>query len=153
MRVVGTGAPAALTLGMREHEIKDLSDELEHRRQVADDAMKLEIEQERTLTSTRDGGRSPTEFVAAIVAMQDAISRAQPTAEGWFVVTGPTWLLDPAIRSAAIDAVERLVDALRRFADEERRASEELRDAIRDASAWGYTLLRLDHAVNFGLDQ
>jgi hypothetical protein len=152
MKVVGTGSPVALTLRLREREIKGLSDELEHRRRVADEAMETALDQGRDLTSVRDDGRTPAEIVSAIVVMQDVIARATPNAENRLVVTGPTWLLAPAIRGAAIDASERLVDALRRFADEHEWAAEDLRDAVGDASAWSETLIGLDHAESFGLD-
>ncbi|WP_324908457.1 hypothetical protein [Baekduia sp.] len=150
MKVVGTGAPVALTLRLRERELRGLSDELEHRRRVVDEAMETAIDQGRGFVSERDDGRTSAEIVLAIVAMQDLITRAVPNAESRFVITGPTWLLGPAIRGASIDATERLVDALRKFADSGRSA-EGLRDAVGDASAWSETLIGLDHAENFGL--
>ncbi|HET6507400.1 MAG TPA: hypothetical protein VFG42_11485 [Baekduia sp.] len=115
-----------------------------------DEAMETAIDQGRGFVSERDDGRTSAEIVLAIVAMQDLITRAVPNAESRFVITGPTWLLGPAIRGASIDATERLVDALRKFADSGRSA-EGLRDAVGDASAWSETLIGLDHAENFGL--
>lgn len=150
MKVVGTGSPTALTLRLREREIKGLSDELEQRRLVADEAMDTALDQGRALTPIREDGRTPAEVVSAIVAMQDVISRAILNAEHRFVVTGPTWLLAPAIRGAAIDACERLVDAFWRFANEDGGTAEELRDAVGDASAWSETLIGLEHAESFG---
>jgi hypothetical protein len=44
MKVVGTGSPVVLTLRLREREIKGLSDELDHRRRVADEAMETASE-------------------------------------------------------------------------------------------------------------
>lgn len=152
MKVVGTGSPLALTLRLREREIKGLSEELEQRRRVADDAVETALDGGRDLASVRDGGRTPAEIGVAAVAMQDVIARASANAEGRYVVTGPTWLLAPAIRGASIDASERLVEALRRFADENVGSAEELRDAVGDASAWSETLIGLDHAESFGLD-
>lgn len=151
MKVVGTGSPVMLTLRLRERETKGLSDELDHRRRVADEAMETALERGRDLSAVRDDGRTPVEVAQAIVVMQDLIARATPNAQERVVVTGPTWLLGPAIRGASIDAAERLVDALRRFADEDRGSAEELRDAVGDASAWSETLIGLDHAESFGL--
>jgi hypothetical protein len=152
MKVVGTGSPAALTLRLREREVHGLSDELEERRRVADEAMDTALGQGRGLTSMRDDGPTPTEIVLAILAMQDTIARTTPNAQGRYVVTGPTWLLAPAIRGASIEASERLVEALRRFADEDSPSAEELRDAVGDAAAWSETLIGLDHAEKFGLE-
>jgi hypothetical protein len=152
MKVVGTGSPVALTLRLREREITGLSEELDHRRRVADEAMEAARERGRDLSAVRDDGRTPGEVAGAIVVMQEVIARAVPNAQERLVVTGPTWLLAPAIRGASIEASERLVDALRRFADENVGSAEELRDAVGDAAAWSETLIGLDHAESFGLD-
>ena len=65
MKVVGTGSPVALTLRLREREIKGLSDELDHRRRVADEAMETALERGRDLSAVRDDGRTPAEVVFA----------------------------------------------------------------------------------------
>lgn len=154
MKVVGTGSPLALTLRLREREIKGLSEELEQRCRVADDAVQTALDGGRDLSSVRDAGRTPAEIGVAVVAMQDVIARASANAEGRYVVTGPTWLLGPTIRGASIEASERLVEVLRRFADggSDAPPSEELRDAVGDAAAWSETLMGLEHAERFGVD-
>jgi hypothetical protein len=80
MKVVGSGSPVALTLRLREREINGLSDELDHRRRVADEAMETALGRGRDLSAVRDDGRTPGEVAGAIVVRRPATPPEASTA-------------------------------------------------------------------------
>jgi hypothetical protein len=66
---------------------------------------------------------------------------------------GPTWLLDPILRSAAAEAVTRLSDAIDAFrSDTARIGPEQLRSALEVTCACTATLIGLDHAQNHAVE-
>jgi hypothetical protein len=145
VKVTGTGNPASLTLRLRECEVKGLHEELRHREAVAEDA----------LANGDDLGRVdrklPIDVREAAVAMQRRLDAATLDQHGRVVLTGPTWLLGPAIICATLEAGERLSAAMRRFVDDDGDSAEELRDALACASAWSATMIGYDHVERFGL--
>jgi hypothetical protein len=144
MKVIGIGNPAALTLRLREREVKGLDEELRHRAAVAEDAQ---------VTGTplvRIDRKSATEVIVAVAALRDRLATTGPNEQGRVVVTGPTWLLGPAIICATIEASEQLAGAMRRFVDGDGCTATELREAVSDATAWSETLIGYDHVENHG---
>jgi hypothetical protein len=146
MKVTGTGNPASLTLRLREREVAGLKEELGHRAAVADDAATSPADQ-----STASGRPGPDDILAAVTAMLDQLAATSANEQGRVVVSGPTWLLAPAIRGATAEAAEQLVSVLRRFTRDGDTTPEELRDAISAASAWSETLMGSEHVQNHGL--
>lgn len=144
MKVTGTGNPASLTLRLREREVAGLKEELDHRAAVADDAT-------ASSSSPRAGRCGPDEILVAVTAMLDQLAATSANEQGRVVVSGPTWLLAPAIRGATAEAAEHLVSVLRRFARDGDAAPEDLRDAIAAASAWSETLMGSEHVLRHGL--
>lgn len=138
MKVTGTGNPASLTLRLREREVAGLNEELGHRAAVADDA------------ATQGASDSDT-VLATVTVMLDQLAATKVNEQGRVVVSGPTWLLAPAIRGATAEAAEHLVSVLRRFTRDGDAAPEELRDAIAAASAWSETLMGSEHVLRHGL--
>jgi hypothetical protein len=138
MKVTGTGNPASLTLRLREREVAGLKEELGHRAAVADDA------------ATQGASDSDT-VLATVTVMLDQLAATKVNEQGRVVVSGPTWLLAPAIRGATAEAAEHLVSVLRRFTRDGDAAPEELRDAIAAASAWSETLMGSEHVLRHGL--
>jgi hypothetical protein len=151
MKVIGTGGPAVLTLRLREREVEGLKDELMHRGLVAEEAKASLREEADDRPSVIDGARTPSEIIEAVAEMQEHLANAEPNEQGRVVVIGPTWLLGPAIRGAAVEAAEQLVSALRRFAEAKDSSADELRDAVAVASAWSETLIGYEHVQNYGL--
>jgi hypothetical protein len=147
MKVTGTGNPASLTLRLREREVAGLKEELGHRAAVADDATTSAAGQ----TTVSDGRSGPGDVLVAVTAMLDQLAATSANEQGRVVVSGPTWLLAPAIRGATAEAAEQLVLVLRRFARDGDVAPEELRDAISAASAWSETLMGSEHVQKHGL--
>jgi hypothetical protein len=147
MKVTGTGNPASLTLRLREREVAGLKEELGHRAAVADDAATGSAEH----SPTSDGRLGPDEILVAVTVMLDQLAATSVNEQGRVVVSGPTWLLAPAIRGATAEAAEHLVSVLRRFAGDGDAAPEELRDAISAASAWSETLMGSEHVQKHGL--
>lgn len=147
MKVTGTGNPASLTLRLREREVAGLKDELGHRAAVADDGATSAADQ----STASDGRPGPDDILAAVTAMLDQLAATSVNEHGRVVVSGPTWLLAPAIRGATAEAAEHLVSVLRRFTRDGDAAPEELRDAISAASAWSETLMGSEHVQNHGL--
>ena len=144
MKVTGTGNPALLTLRLREREVAGLKEELGHRAAVADDAA--------TSQAGQSVGRlGSDDILTAITAMLDQLAATSVNEQGRVVVSGPTWLLAPAIRGATAEAAEHLVSVLRRFARDGDAAPDELRDAIAAASAWSETLMGSEHVQRHGL--
>ena len=144
MKVTGTGNPASLTLRLREREVAGLKEELGHRAAVADDAA--------TSQAGQSVGRlGSDDILTAITAMLDQLAATSVNEQGRVVVSGPTWLLAPAIRGATAEAAEHLVSVLRRFARDGDAAPDELRDAIAAASAWSETLMGSEHVQRHGL--
>ena len=143
MKVTGTGNPASLTLRLREREVAGLKEELGHRAAVADDASNQSL--------AFDGRPNPDDILVAVTVMLDQLAATSVNEQGRVVVSGPTWLLAPAIRGATAEAAERLVSVLRRFARDGDAAPEELRDAISAASAWSETLMGSEHVQRHGL--
>lgn len=148
MKVTGTGNPASLTLRLREREVAGLKEELGHRAAVADDATTTSAVQ----TTASDGRPGPGDVLAAVTTMLDQLAATKANEQGRVVVSGPTWLLAPAIRGATAEAAEQLVSVLRRFTrDGDDATPEELRDAISAASAWSETLMGSEHVQKHGL--
>ena len=83
--------------------------------------------------------------------MLDQLAATSANEQGRVVVSGPTWLLAPAIRGATAEAAEHLVSVLRRFTRDGDGTPEELRDAISAASAWSETLMGSEHVQRHGL--
>jgi hypothetical protein len=146
MKVIGTGNPEMLTLRLRERELAGLKEDLGHRAAVADDS-EVTLQERGLDASVGDGGRTSAEILAAITGLLDRLATAQPNEQGRVVVSGPTWLLGPAIRGATAEAAEHLVSALERFIRSEGCTPGELRDAVA-ASAWSETLIGYDHVQN-----
>lgn len=86
-----------------------------------------------------------------MTAMLDQLAATKVNEQGRVVVSGPTWLLAPAIRGATAEAAEQLVSVLRRFMRDADATPEALRDAISAASAWSETLMGSEHVQNRGL--
>jgi hypothetical protein len=147
MKVIGTGNPELLTLRLRERELAGLKEDLGHRAAVADDS-EVTLQERGFDASVGDDGRTSAEILAAVTGLLDRLATAQPNEQGRVVVSGPTWLLGPAIRGATAEAAERLVGALERFISSEGCAPVELRDAVSTASAWSETLIGYDHVQN-----
>jgi hypothetical protein len=147
MKVTGTGNPASLTLRLREREVAGLKEELGHQAAVADDAAMSPSGQ----GVAGDGNPGPDDILAAVTAMLDQLAATPVNEQGRVVVSGPTWLLAPAIRGATAEAAEHLVSVLRRFTCDGDATPEELRDAISAASAWSETLMGSEHVQNHGL--
>jgi hypothetical protein len=147
MKVTGTGNPASLTLRLREREVIGLKEELGHRAAVADDATTTSAVQ----ITASDGRPGPGDVLVAATAMLDELAATSVNEQGRVVVSGPTWLLAPAIRGATADAAEHLVSVLRRFTRDGEATPEELRDAISAASAWSETLMGSEHVQKHGL--
>jgi hypothetical protein len=144
MKVIGIGNPAALTLRLREREVKGLDEELRHRAAVAEDA------QATGTPLVRVDRKSATEVIVAVAALRDRLATTSPNEQGRVVVTGPTWLLGPAIIGTTLEASEQLAGAMRRFVDGDGCAAVELREAVSDAAAWSETLIGYDHVENYG---
>jgi hypothetical protein len=102
MKVTGTGNPASLTLRLREREVAGLKEELGHRAAVADDAMTTSPVQ----PTASDGRAGPDGILVAVTTMLDQLAAAKANEQGRVVVSGPTWLLAPAIRGATAEAAE-----------------------------------------------
>ena len=83
--------------------------------------------------------------------MLDQLAATSVNEQGRVVVSGPTWLLAPAIRGATAEAAEHLVSVLRRFTRDGDCTPEELRDAISAASAWSETLMGSEYVQRHGL--
>jgi hypothetical protein len=147
MKVIGTGNPEMLTLRLRERELVGLREDLGHRASVADDA-EVTLQERGFGAPVGDDGRTLAEILAAITGLLDRLATAQPNEQGRVVVSGPTWLLGPAIRGATAEAAEQLVSALERFISSEGCTPVELRDAVSTASAWSETLIGYDHVQN-----
>jgi hypothetical protein len=147
MKVTGTGNPASLTLRLREREVAGLKEELGHRAAVADDAATSAAGH----ITASDGRPGPDDVLAAVTTMLDQLAATSANEQSRVVVSGPTWLLAPAIRGATAEAAEQLVSVLRRFTDDGDAAPEELRDAISAASAWSETLMGSEHVQKHGL--
>jgi hypothetical protein len=147
MKVIGTGNPEMLTLRLREREVAGLKEDLGHRASVADDA-ETTLQERGFGAPIGDDTRSSAEMLAAITALLDRLTAALPNEQGRVVVSGPTWLLGPAIRGATAEAAEQLVTALERFISSEGSAPDQLRDAVSTASAWSETLIGYDHVQN-----
>jgi hypothetical protein len=147
MKVTGTGNPASLTLRLREREVAGLKEELGHQAAVADDAATSPAGQ----SVASDGRPGPDDILAAVTGMLDQLAATSVNEQGRVVVSGPTWLLAPAIRGATAEAAEHLVSVLRRFTRDGDGTPEELRDAISAASAWSETLMGSEHVQNHGL--
>lgn len=144
MKVIGIGNPAALTLRLREREVKGLDEELRHRAAVAEDA------QATGTPLVRVDRKSATEVIVAVAALRDRLATTGPNDQRRVVVTGPTWLLGPAIIGATLEASEQLAGAMRRFVDGDGCTATELREAVSDATAWSETLIGYDHVENHG---
>ena len=114
MKVIGTGNPEMLTLRLRERELAGLKEDLGHRASVADDA-EVTVKKRGFDAPIGSDGRTSAEILAAVTALLDRLATAQPNEQGRVVVSGPTWLLGPAIRGATAEAAEQLVSALERF--------------------------------------
>jgi hypothetical protein len=147
MKVIGTGNPEMLTLRLRERELAGLKEDLGHRASVADDA-EATLQEHGFGAPIGDDGRTSAEILAAITGLLDRLATAQPNEQGRVVVSGPTWLLGPAIRGATAEAAEQLVAALERFISNEDCTPVELRDAVSTASAWSETLIGYDLVQN-----
>jgi hypothetical protein len=117
MKVTGTGNPASLRLRLREREVAGFKEELGHRAAVADDAATSPSGQ----SVESDGHPGPDDILAAATAMLDQLAATEVNEQGRVVVSGPTWLLAPAIRGATAEAAEQLVSVLRRFCAGRRR--------------------------------
>ncbi len=140
MKVTGTGNPASLTLRLREREVAGLKEELGHRATSPSG--------QGVASDVRPG---PDDILAAVTALLDQLAATKVNEQGRVVVSGPTWLLAPAIRGATAEAAEQLVSMLRRFTRDGDAAPEELRDAISAASAWSETLMGSEHVQRHGL--
>ncbi|WCB95704.1 hypothetical protein DSM104299_04453 [Baekduia alba] len=151
MKVTGTGNPAALTLRLREREVAGLKDELGHWAAVADDAEGAEAHAGPSETLLFSSGRTPAEVLAAVTALLDRLTSTKANEQGRVLVSGPTWLLGPAIRGATAEAANRLVAVLERFSGRGDATPEELRDAISAASAWSETLMGSEYVQSEGL--
>jgi hypothetical protein len=147
MKVIGTGSPEMLTLRLREREVVGLREDLGHRASVADDA-EATLQERGFGARIGEDGRTAAETLAAVAALLDRLATAQPNEQGRVVVSGPTWLLGPAIRGATAEAAEQLVTALERFISGEGCTPVELRDAVSTASAWSETLIGYGHVQN-----
>jgi hypothetical protein len=152
MKVIGTGAPRMLTVRFKSCEVNVLRDELHHRRAVITEAA----------AHAHANGRSPGagdrdvedrhDELFLITRLLDDLRAPTPPDQPRQIV-GPTWLLGPVIRGAAVEAVERLRDAVARFAaDTSARTPDEVRAAVDTASALAATLIGLDHAENHAVD-
>ena len=154
MKVVGTGSPTMLTIRVRTSEIPVLRDELEERRAVAiaamADAHARSTTRGATIVDSGDGLGS--EELLLISKLLDDL-RARVLDDQPLEIVGPTWLLDPVIRGAAGEAVERLRLAVDGFRlDRGRVTPDEVRVAIDAVGASIATLIGLDHAVNHAVD-
>ena len=154
MKVVGTGSPTMLTIRLKTSEIPVLRDELEERRAVAIEAVAGvhggATVRGATIADSRDG--QGTEELLLISKLLDDL-RVRVHEDQPLEIVGPTWLLDPVIRGAAGEAVERLrlaVDAFR--LDRGRVTPDEVRGAVDAVCASTATLIGLDHAVNHAVD-
>jgi hypothetical protein len=154
VKVVGTGAPWMLTIRVKSCEVKVLRDELEERRAVAvEAAANAQATQRRPAPGANTAVVEPHHDELFVISrLLDDLRRHVPRDQPRELV-GPTWLLDPVIRGAAGEAVERLREIVDAFqADKGRVTPDELRAALDTACASTATLIGLDHAVNHAVE-
>lgn len=126
MKVIGTGAPAALTIRFERSELDVLRDELREMRAVVTEA--AACAHQHASGSGAGGGTIGVETrhreLVEIARALDRLDSVEADPTGAPVeFEGPSWFWAPVIRGAAGDACERLVDATDRFRDVERRCS------------------------------
>lgn len=150
MKVVGTGAPRMLTVRFKSCEISALRDELHHRRAVITEAA---AEAHEKSDAPGAGAGDPDvedrhDELFLITRILDELRAPVPRDQPRQIV-GPTWLLGPVIRGAAVEAVERLHTAVTAFgADKGCPTPDELRAVVDAAAASTATLIALDYAEN-----
>lgn len=154
MKVVGTGAPVMLILRLAPREVEGLRDELFHRRAGKTEA--AAIAHERSPGAGAGGGTPEVEDhheeLVVIAGVLDQLARKEPNSAGRIEIVGPTWLLGPSIRAAAVEAGHRLLDALERFSKGRGCTADELRNAMANAAAWSESLLAYDYVDNHAMD-
>jgi hypothetical protein len=154
MKVVGTGAPRMLTVRLKSCEVKVLRDELHHRRAAITEAA-AGAHAHSTSPGAGAGDREVEDRHDELFLISRVLDdlRAPTPPDQPRQIVGPTWLLAPVIRGAAVEAAERLRDAVSAFASDTcARTPDELRAAVDTASALAATLIGLDHAENHAVD-
>jgi hypothetical protein len=142
MKVVGTGAPDALTIQFEPCEREILLDELRHQRSsVVEDAARS---QGRAGRSGEDKDLEESHDHLLVLARVLHQVEAAPRDAEVIVVLGPTWFLRDVIHGATAEAIERLckvVDDFRQLRVEPRPTPEQLQAAVKVAGAWVETLV------------
>ena len=151
MKVVGTGSPMMLTVRAKPCEVGVLRDVLLRRRaEVVEDASRL-----HPPAGHKDpdpDAEGPHDELVLLSRVLDDLRRGAGPSEPRELV-GPTWLLDPIIRDASTEAVERLLQTVEAFrADTGRVPADQLRAAVDAASACTATLIALDYAQNHAVE-
>jgi hypothetical protein len=150
VKVSGTGSPIMLTICVGPSDVRLLREELEERRSLVIEALvqapRLEAAGENHAQAERH--EELVVISRALDELREHVPRDQPR-----TMTGPTWLLDPVIRSVAGTAVEQLCEAVETFASDRGRVTpDELRAVLDTACRSTAALIALDHEVNFGVD-
>lgn len=149
MKVIGTGAPAALTLRLSAGQRDALCDELHHRRAIAIETLSHRSSGDGAAAVLGGVHEEQHERLLAIGAMLDQLEGR--TLGDSVEVVGPTWLLGPSIGGATTEAIHRLLtaDAVTTAMDSVR--SVELLGAAQTALAWVETRLAYEHVDHHGV--
>ena len=146
MKVLGSGSPLMLTVRLKACEVSVWDGVLCRRRSEAVAAAGMEPAV--TALPANMEAEGPHEEMFVISRLLDDLHRSLADGQARELV-GPTWLLDPVIRDAATEAVERLGDAVDVFrADKDGMSADELRAAVDAAGACAASLIGLDFVQN-----
>jgi hypothetical protein len=145
MKVVGTGSPMMLSLRIKSCEVAVVREVLCRRRA---EAVAAAAGSPASPPPAAADAEERHDEMFVIAKLLDDVRRHVPGGQPQ-VLEGPTWLLDPVIRDAASEAVERLSEAVDLFrADRGRMSRDGLRAAVDTASACAATLIALDYVQN-----
>src|SRR3954468_6542175 len=146
MKVLGSGSPLMLTVRLKSCEVSVWDGVLCRRRSEAVAAAGMEPAAFALPGNMEAEG--PHEEMFVLARLLDDLHRSPAEGQARELI-GPTWLLDPVIRDAASEAVERLSDAVDVFrADTGTLSSDDVRAAVDTAGACTASLIALDFVQN-----
>jgi hypothetical protein len=146
VKVIGTGAPDALTIQFEACERELLLEELRHQRStIIEDAGRAQQRAGR-----RADDQALEESHAHLLTLASVLQQVDdhPLTADSIEVRGPTWFLRDVIHGATAEAIERLTTIVTDFQQlgRPRPQPEDLQSAVRTAGAWVETLVGYCHA-------
>lgn len=148
MKVVGRGTPETLTIRLKSCEIGVIRDELGRCLTEEIAAGPAELESARAGARRETSAHERTALSRMLAMLDEPPAPGQPCE-----VVGPTRVLSPVVRRAAVEAAERLLAAVTAFAFRESGVTaDRLRAAVDAAGAASASLIGVDYAEHHALD-